>query len=534
MISPAPASVGQETNNGATPGTTPSHPSNMNVDGTTNALSVNTGSGQLPERSPSRSSVRANASHRQSFVENLRNPPPSPRSLRHLSFTHQAVQDLVNHPPPQRMANPRFAGRDWQDVSLGELISDHEVKWAELDTTVEDCTKTAVATFDHRDLNAYLLVVIGRAKPEPTEVEVYRSVAERAYGRVGIPVRDIQPICHKDPITTLLLTQNLAAAIELFGSGVRRILVTDPTSSEAVGILSPLRLLEFFWIESVNFPSIDRLYPMILRDLRIGSQDIISINADRPLADALTLMNDEGLTSVAVVDNGQNVVGNISTTDIEHLTSVASFPLLHSSCMHFISVILSERGVEEGQDSFPVFSVNPHTTLAHTVAKLVATRSHRMWIVDVPSPSASAPQTPLLTPVTTGPVSGSSFISPPSHQRSSSNASASAAAASAAIGCSASHSDGILISMTNSTRTSGSAREPSNFVPDLSATGSSNGAHVYGSVPAAAMPGAHLSGRLAGVVSLTDILNLFAKTSGLRPGDLSDIRARRRRSSSTS
>lgn len=137
--------------------------------------------------------------------------------------------------------------------------------------------KTAVATFDHRDLNAYLLVVIGRAKPEPAEVDVYRSVAERAYGRVGIPVRDIQPICHKDPITILPLTQNLATVIELFGSGVRRILVTSPTSSEVTGVLSPLRLLEFFWTESVNFPLIDRLYPTILRDLRIGSQEIISI-----------------------------------------------------------------------------------------------------------------------------------------------------------------------------------------------------------------------------------------------------------------
>src|SRR3569833_1138264 len=82
-------------------------------------------------------------------------------------------------------------------------------------------------------------------------------------------------------------------------------------------------------------------------------------------------MNDEGLSSVAVVDNGLNVTGNISTVDIKHLTSAASLPLLQSTCMHFISVILSERGVEQGKDPFPVFHVNPYSTLAHTVAKLV-------------------------------------------------------------------------------------------------------------------------------------------------------------------
>ncbi len=56
-------------------------------------------------------------------------------------------------------------------------------------------------------------------------------------------------------------------------------------------------------------------------------------------------MNNEGLTSVAVVDNGLNVTGNISTADVRHLTNTASLPLLNDTCMHFISVILSERGV---------------------------------------------------------------------------------------------------------------------------------------------------------------------------------------------
>jgi hypothetical protein len=44
--------------------------------------------------------------------------------------------------------------------------------------------------------------------------------------------------------------------------------------------------------------------------------------------------------------------------------------------MNFISVILSKRGVEKGRDSYPVFHVNPYSTLAHTITKLVVTKSH--------------------------------------------------------------------------------------------------------------------------------------------------------------
>jgi hypothetical protein len=46
-------------------------------------------------------------------------------------------------------------------------------------------------------------------------------------------------------------------------------------------------------------------------------------------------------------------------------------------------------------------------------------------------------------------------------------------------------------------------------------------------VPASVLPGEHLSGRLTSIISLTKILNLFAKTSGLNPADLGEQRARR-------
>ena len=53
------------------------------------------------------------------------------------------------------------------------------------------------------------------------------------------------------------------------------------------------------------------------------------------------------------------------------------------------------------------------------------------------------------------------------------------------------------------------------------------------SVSASALPGAHVSGRLNGVVSLTDILNLFARASGMQPSDPEQARRFRRGSSAS-
>ena len=49
-----------------------------------------------------------------------------------------------------------------------------------------------------------------------------------------------------------------------------------------------------------------------------------SFSGDRPLGEALELMNKEGITSLAVVDNQYNVVGNISTVDVKVRTATCS------------------------------------------------------------------------------------------------------------------------------------------------------------------------------------------------------------------
>lgn len=136
--------------------------------------------------------------------------------------------------------------------------------------------KKPVSIFDYNDLNAYLLAVVGLAHPNEEHVTLYEGIAKRAQDREAIPLRDIQPICRHEQLVSLPPDEFLPGAIEVFGSGIHRLLVTG-SDGEAIGVVSQLKVLEFFWNEGVNFPVIDRLYPAILRDLQIGSQQIIAI-----------------------------------------------------------------------------------------------------------------------------------------------------------------------------------------------------------------------------------------------------------------
>ena len=66
--------------------------------------------------------------------------PPSPRGTRQLSMSEAQIRDLMNNPPTAGAADPRFAGRDWQHIAVGELVRPEDLRWVEVDSGVEDAT----------------------------------------------------------------------------------------------------------------------------------------------------------------------------------------------------------------------------------------------------------------------------------------------------------------------------------------------------------------------------------------------------------
>lgn len=258
-------------------------------------------------------------------------------------------------------------------------------------------------------------------------------------------------------------------------------------------------------------------------------------------------MNGEGITSLAVVDNQFNVVGNISTADVKvriipgcglHcsqetasdavLVAASATQHMHAFCFsHSINAGLGGwKGFVSGFPCQPDVDARAHGSQGggHQVASVgqctawraQADRS-RLWVTDPHSPSSSGPPTPSHSTVhiPQPTVAGQSSANQGTNSRSSSPP----------------------VNATNPQANYTSPHLPSppqsyaNTMPHCHA-GPSPG--LAPSVPASSLPGARLSGRLVGVVSLTDILNLHARASGLNPADPAESRSRRRRSSSSS
>ena len=116
---------------------------------------------------------------------------------------------------------------------------------------------------------------MGLAQPE--DRQSFRELAQKGREGQPIPLKDVKDLGKKEPLITLPDTANLTKAIEILGSGNHRIVVTNEKTSGVVGVLTQLRMVNFFWDNGRHFAPIEALYQTSLKDLDIGAYSVYAI-----------------------------------------------------------------------------------------------------------------------------------------------------------------------------------------------------------------------------------------------------------------
>jgi hypothetical protein len=125
-------------------------------------------------------------------------------------------------------------------------------------------------------------MVVGLAQPETdsdkeNHIHDFAELTQKAREGKAIPLRDIKDWGKKEPLTFLPGNSDLLRAIETFGRGLHRIVVVDESLTKVTGLLSQSSLVRFLWEQGRHFPGLEQLYTQYLRDLKIGSNSVISI-----------------------------------------------------------------------------------------------------------------------------------------------------------------------------------------------------------------------------------------------------------------
>ncbi|CEI94059.1 hypothetical protein RMCBS344292_08282 [Rhizopus microsporus] len=263
----------------------------------------------------------------------------------------------------------------------------YESKVKEVSETTIVHPRSYVGMFDYGDVIAYILLVL-QNMPPPGDDEAQESmnfeikdIIRRAVEGREVPVRLASDLSQKNPFYSILPEATLLSAVEEFAYGIHRVCVLNPDGS-IKGILSQSNVARYLYTNQRSFSDVERVMNKTLRQLGLGVSDVIAVNADSPVLDALSLMSKYGVSSVAVIGHMGMVLGNISMTDVKFVMRSYKHQLLWKTCFQFVSLVRTQQGVEDGQDRIPVFDVRLDTTLGFTVAKLLATKSHRVWVVD--------------------------------------------------------------------------------------------------------------------------------------------------------
>ncbi|CAB4416594.1 unnamed protein product [Rhizophagus irregularis] len=295
---------------------------------------------------------------------------------------------------------------DWTLVKAIELVEDQKIIIIDGDTAIEAAcdtliknnvssapvydnkTKTYVGMFDWADVMTYLLIVLKKKdileqqrKSDEELTSEFNDLLKLAIQSQPVPVKLASDISNRNPFYSVFPETSLLQVVELFGSGTHRVSVVD-ADGNMKGILTQSRVINYLYNNVTKFPQIEELFPKSLHELNIGKSTVISAQADSFVIEALTMMNKNSLSSIAIVDADGVLLGNISMSDVKYILRSYSHSLMWKTCQQFVGHVRSRQGLEDGQDKYPVFDVRLTSTVGHTIAKLVATKAHRVWVVD--------------------------------------------------------------------------------------------------------------------------------------------------------
>ncbi|KAF9143597.1 cell separation during budding [Mortierella sp. GBA39] len=289
---------------------------------------------------------------------------------------------------------------DWSMLQVGKLIENQPIVIIDANSSVEDASevllnkgvssapiydsgrKMFVGMFDYSDLMTYILLVLKKMEvPLEDQTMEMRDLIQKTNHSQNVPVKLVSDLSGNDPFCTVLAETKLGGVVNDFGTGIHRVAVMD-SHGNMTGVLTQSLTLDYLMRHLSEFPQLQPLMQKGLQQLGLTGVKVLSVTGETQVLEALITMSTNGVSSLAVVNDQGVLLGNISMADVQHIMKDLRTSWLWLSCFQFVSKVRLTRGVETGEDQYPVLDVNAKSTFGYTLSKLQATKVHRLWIIN--------------------------------------------------------------------------------------------------------------------------------------------------------
>mmetsp|Transcript_11094 Transcript_11094/g.27992 ORF Transcript_11094/g.27992 Transcript_11094/m.27992 type:complete len:339 (+) Transcript_11094:96-1112(+) len=147
------------------------------------------------------------------------------------------------------------------------------------------------------------------------------------------------------PVMVVKHTDPLLAAVRILASGIHRISVLDDAGN-ALGVLSQSSVV---YLLADHLDQLNKLLDKSVHDLDLGKDSVLYIYRDQKVIEAMIIMYKTNLSGLAVVDNSNKIVGNISMSDVKHIFKEQNHRLFWSSCESFLKHIRTQSILHDHQ-----------------------------------------------------------------------------------------------------------------------------------------------------------------------------------------
>lgn len=169
----------------------------------------------------------------------------------------------------------------------------------------------------------------------------------------------------------------LPKVIELFWLGLHRLPVVN-MENNIINVLTQSDLLAFM---AQNMHLIGAIARKTLDECNIGRVAPQMARANEQTSVVVKRLHNKRITALPVVDDEGKIIANFSISDLKGITSKNFKDLLLP-----VKAFLDKRSSQEEnfrcERSLHPLTVHRHDPLEETIYKMVATRVHRLWVVD--------------------------------------------------------------------------------------------------------------------------------------------------------
>ncbi|KAJ3367619.1 cell separation during budding [Kappamyces sp. JEL0680] len=173
---------------------------------------------------------------------------------------------------------------------------------------------------------------------------------------------------------------------EYVRSGAHRIAVVNLSTNSFLGVISQSTIAALVVSQyGLRKPKTARWEggQRSVKEANVIKTNVVTIEPQASVTEALYLMETEKISSVAIT-TGKHLLGSISLSDVKHILSERiGWKKLFEHCdVFFKQVRLSQSNERMGQAIIPNYTIDEQTTVITALEKMVATRAHRIWVVD--------------------------------------------------------------------------------------------------------------------------------------------------------